>query len=500
MKHMSFANVLWSLWLGIFVLTVGSLGFRFWIYYTASQSPHSYALLLAMAALYFIFMLEGVQTAVIQIQSLDGDVWRKHLDEYAGRDWAEKLYRLLAYLFPNRDPKASEPRPLTDRVSYFLVGRQILSIIAVVFFAQTIQQLVPAPAPPDVINQKVLEQISELPQITQCLARWVTTSTIVSYFVAGVLQAWLAQLLPKILAKDRSVQMLRMMGAIWLTRFCVHLGTLEIGAPVEFLTYLTRRVLGKFRREEQHRPGKERVFNELVNYYGYWIESRDIQMNVKDDEIEVTEQTLYHFQERSTDKISHVIKIFGAEANTGLGTSHATLSDVNRAGQSQRTISATIVGLSVWSNHLFDAKALAKAGADKAPVEKANILRHTIVARRYLAGDMVPKNLVDAVSFEDSYTRKLENPRNSGDPIAATVEIAHPTRALAITVRSTRWIIGDLKVGGWSSAGGMTLRGDEFDIDLSDNLTYAASEDKCRKVRLAYPPMAAALEIEFIAA
>src|ERR1700674_798773 len=142
------AGVLKFVWNLLFALVLVAILIKSAVSIAANGPAGAIYPVLVSVILFVVFVLEGVQTAVIQTQDLDPQVWDEFLRDHGVVGGPrKKILSVFHVLFPGKEQGAGNSiasvatRRNGDRIAEFLVGRQILTIISVVTFGTVLSQM-----------------------------------------------------------------------------------------------------------------------------------------------------------------------------------------------------------------------------------------------------------------------------------------------------------------------------------------------------------------------
>jgi hypothetical protein len=483
-------GLLGTIWTFVFLWTLTAILAKSALYVVANGAAGLHLPVIAFVILYAVFVLEGAQTAVIQIQNLDPQVWDEFFeDQGVTGHFRKTMLSVFRSLFPDHDSTATT---VGDRIPEFLVGRQILTILSVVSFAFILAAL------------KVENPFSYSP-LNHIGADWVGIvdfalfSPTAQFLTATLFQAWVSQLLPKILAKDRSIQMLRVPGAPLATRLCVKIGRLRAGAPVLLLQNLIQK-FDFFTTQETIPIGGTRYFNQLVDRYGFYIDQRELTLKIARDRITVSDKSLYHFEDRQSDMVSFFTKIVQPKAfRLELDKIEVLLNAANRKG-AQQTAEIGKRNRLAFTVQVYDSGSASVPDQARAPVDTAEVIIGEHSIRRFLNAaaerNKDAAGAIDAIWSNATYTL---TPTDAAillqdDGIRFSIEIGRPTRGLTIVLDSEVYILGDFEISASVSEAGITLVDDEIDLK---NMVKETISDRKSQCVITFPPMGAALQISF---
>ncbi len=231
-----------------------------------------------IALLYFVFLLEGLQTAATQLLAADADSLHRFVDESrALKDTERRRIKKLV-------------GKLRDEETAFKSGRELLAITAIVCIALLFQSL-----PFDPTGASVAALLGSLAgdaraQWEQPVALAIADMLLGSVFVlvlghvataivvSALLPFWVSQLLPQVLAERRGIGFTLLWLAPHLARASIRLGRLRIGEPSVKLSTVIAKAL-ELDEEERIVVGSTQLLERLESYFGLVVTKRTIDID-----------------------------------------------------------------------------------------------------------------------------------------------------------------------------------------------------------------------------
>ena len=261
------------LWRLFALFLVVFLGIKF--YAAINTNIYSTITLVALVGLfYFLFLLEGLQIAGLQL--------KEHCEE--------AILRFLETSQLGNDQRVLRIAKLyKDGFHSFLSGRQIMVIMSVVSIASIFTAI------------KLKPEMLSISGSAEIVA--IANSPVTNFLLSTLLPAWVSQLLPQFIADNRSIGFVTLPGAEWITRLAIRLDKMQASRPAFDLLDWTRRS-STFSLKEKIHVGRKRFFESLSSYIGI---SRDkVTVVVCGDT--VTERSTYHVRKEKLVTLRHKIR------------------------------------------------------------------------------------------------------------------------------------------------------------------------------------------------
>ncbi len=232
------------------------------------------------ACLYLLFILEGLQTAGLQIQDLDRDaiehVLKHHL--VASHKDVMPVYDLWNRNFDG-----------------FEVGRQLFTILTVVLMAFLLKAL-----------QLPVEKLEIASEPVKNAVGFLNT-TLFAYVSSTILPNWYSQLVPQFLADGRVIAFLTLPGVRLINELCFLLDKLQLGYPAHAILNLIVRS-PKWGPRKYLTVGKRMYYETALNYYGRARKCHEISFALA-ELTTVTEKIAYMFQSGVNQHLDHKIQL-----------------------------------------------------------------------------------------------------------------------------------------------------------------------------------------------
>ena len=318
-----------TLWIVLFLCVVLSALGRLWIFaedaafvmdmslFTGEMQPRPvriHALFVFFGALgltgALLYVLEGVQSAIMQTNELEKSSLLQFIRRSVDLKRQNKLNRFVEFAYgggvnPKRLPPDLAVLPSGKQkfvVENFIVGRQILNIALVVGFVELFRAL----ALPVTNFDDSYWGVAQV---------YLSTSAVVSFLQITLIQFWVSQLLPKLLASRRSLTFVAVVPlAEQAAILCYRVGRARVGAPSRFLIRnLTR---GMRSIAERYEVSKETFFKKNAEFHDFHIEVHRIKLKLLEkpgaaDEIallEVSEDVEYRYTSGRFVTINHMFQ------------------------------------------------------------------------------------------------------------------------------------------------------------------------------------------------
>ena len=233
-----------------------------------------------LACFYFLYMLEGLQVAVLQIQSLD-------------RDAVERV--LQHHPFGSR----KEMMPLYEvwncNLDGFVVGRQICVILTMVLIAFLLKSM------------KIPVETLKIESESVKLMIGFMNSTLFAYIGSTLIPFWYSQLIPQFLADGRVISFLTLPGTRLVNGVAMAFDKIQYGYPAQALTNLILRSL-KWGPRKYLTVGKRTYYETSLNFYGRAKKCHEISFALA-ELTTVTEKIVYMFQSGINQHLDHKIQL-----------------------------------------------------------------------------------------------------------------------------------------------------------------------------------------------
>jgi len=234
------------------------------------------------ACLYLLFILEGLQTAGLQIQDLDRDAVEHVLEHYpvGSRKDVMPVFDLWNRNFDG-----------------FEVGRQLFTIFTVVLMAFLLKAL-----------QLPMEKLEIASEPVKNVIGFLNT-TLFAYVSSTILPNWYSQLIPQFLADGRVLAFLTLPGVRLINELCFLLDKLQLGYPAHAILNLIVRS-PKWGPRKYLTVGKRMYYEASLNFYGRAKKCHEISFALGKPTT-VTEKIAYMFQSGINRHLDHKIQLSG---------------------------------------------------------------------------------------------------------------------------------------------------------------------------------------------
>ena len=230
--------------------------------------------------LYLLFILEGLQTAGLQIQDLDRDAVEHVLEHHtvSSRKDVMPVYNLWNRNFDG-----------------FEVGRQLFTILTVVLMAFLLKAL-----------QLPVEKLGIQPEPVKHAIGFLNT-TLFAFVSSTIIPNWYAQLIPQFLADGRVLSFLTLPGVRLINELCYVLDKLQLGYPAHVI--LNRIVRSpKWGPRKYLTVGKRSYYETSLNFYGRAKKRHEISFALGKP-TSVKEMIAYVFKHGNTQSLDHKIQL-----------------------------------------------------------------------------------------------------------------------------------------------------------------------------------------------
>jgi hypothetical protein len=233
-----------------------------------------------LACFYFLYMLEGLQVAVLQIQSLDRDAVERVLQHhpFGSRKEIMPLYEVW-----NRN------------LDGFVVGRQISVIMTMVIIAFLLKSM---QIPVETLNV----ESASLKYVIGFL-----NSTLFAYIGSTLIPFWYCQLVPQFLADGRAISFLTLPGARLVNGVAMGFDKIQYGYPAWAILNLILRSL-KWGPRKYLTVGKRTYHETSLSFYGRAKKRHEISF-VLGKPTTVKEMIAYMFQSGKNQHLDHKIQL-----------------------------------------------------------------------------------------------------------------------------------------------------------------------------------------------
>jgi hypothetical protein len=232
------------------------------------------------ASFYFLYMLEGLQVAVLQIQSLDRDAVERVLQRhpFGSRKEIMPLYEVW-----NRN------------LDGFVVGRQISVILTMVMIAFLLKSMQIPAETLKVESEPIKLMIGFL------------NSTLFAYIGSTLIPFWYSQLVPQFLADGRVISFLTLPGTRLVNAIIMAFDKIQYGYPAQVIVNRILRSL-QWGPRKYLTVGKRTYYETSLNFYGRAKKCHEISFALGKPTT-VTEKIIYTFQSGINQHLEHKIQL-----------------------------------------------------------------------------------------------------------------------------------------------------------------------------------------------
>jgi len=233
-----------------------------------------------LACFYFLYMLEGLQVAVLQIQSLDRDAVERVLQHhpFGSRKEIMPLYEVW-----NRN------------LDGFVVGRQISVILTMVLIAFLLKSM-----------QIPVETLQVESESVKLIIGFLN-STLFAYIGSTLIPFWYSQLIPQFLADGRVISFLTLPGTRLVNAVIMAFDKIQYGYPAQAILKLILRSL-QWGPRKYLTVGKRTYYETSLNFYGRAKKCHEISFALGKPTT-VTEKIAYMFQSGINQRLDHKIQL-----------------------------------------------------------------------------------------------------------------------------------------------------------------------------------------------
>jgi hypothetical protein len=233
-----------------------------------------------LVCFYFLYMLEGLQVAALQIQALDRDAIERALEHHSfgSRKEIMPLYKVW-----NRN------------LDGFVVGRQISVIMTMVMIAFLLKSMQ--------IPMETLKIESESVKY----AIGFLNSTLFAYIGSTIIPFWYSQLIPQFLADGRAISFLTLPGTRLVNSVAMAFDKIQYGYPSWALLNLIVRS-PKWGPRKYLTVGKRTYYETSLNFYGRAKKRHEISFTL--GKLTTAKETIvYLFRHGYTQHLDHKIQL-----------------------------------------------------------------------------------------------------------------------------------------------------------------------------------------------
>ncbi len=229
---------------------------------------------------YLLFLLEGLQTAGLQIQDLDRDAVEHVLEHHTvgSRKDVMPVFDLWNRNFDG-----------------FEVGRQLFTIFTVVLMAFLLKAL-----------QLPVEKLEIAPERVKHVIGFLNT-TLFAYVCSTIIPNWYSQLIPQFLADGRVLAFLTLPGVRLVNQVSYFLDKLQLGYPAHAILSLIVRS-PKWGPRKYLTVGKRMYYETALGFYGRAKQRHEISFALGKPTT-VKETISYMFKRGNTQSLEHKIQL-----------------------------------------------------------------------------------------------------------------------------------------------------------------------------------------------
>lgn len=258
--------------------------------------------------IYLLFVAEGMILVAAQIKPHD----RKKIQEYIKNNSISDSLRLNSVI-----------DSVQRQYKNFVVGRQaivILIVVGLVFVVGALNKGESAGA------------ISELERVhkgfSSCILSFLNADAVI-FLISTMLPYWICQLLPHLLAEERSLQFAKLWLAKEITDLSIMISGFEAGWP-SFLI-LDRIQQKAFRSLEEISVGDAAIFKATAAYYGYSISKRIVNIVCNESETIIEDKSICEFKAGKNSDITHSVVVPSQAEVRVIGWEYAYPNDLKKA-------------------------------------------------------------------------------------------------------------------------------------------------------------------------
>jgi hypothetical protein len=377
----------------------------------------------------------------------------------------------------------------------FIVGRQFISIIAVVSLVFLVSSMNQNP-------ETVAATIASIgylpPEWSAGIVRFLNHDAAI-FIISTLLPCWLCQLLPHFMVESNGLGFLTFPFSNSFAAVSLEISKLEAGAPA-FWVLKRIRDRGHFVHVERISAGDEAIYNTAAAYQGYSITKREITIKAEESSTIIDDCCTYEFRSGSTQNLQHLVKVTMAPEVRLIGWSYQYPEGLRRAKEVQAAFSMSISsadGVPISSGRRTDTSP-ANEAFHAAAIEngqRAGLPESTIV-EEYLFLTTIPLHvplpqkagIPDSIEISVSYQIDPLDLANYAED-TLFFEIGKPTGILTINMKQAPGtFIRPPKVG-LQPAEELPYFGQPRPVDESRAPRQKTSDGW--KIQMAYPPVGA---------